>query len=119
MTHKNPLNSTKKPTKTHKIRKSPEKICGLTNVPKPTKNHKIFVGFCDILWVFFCGLPTLASALGWATHSGLVGGVGGFLKISSILMVGVGGGGLIFKKSMVGVGGWWVEDFFDKNFTKI
>jgi hypothetical protein len=48
-----------------------------------------------------------------------VGGVGGFLIISSILMVGVGGGGLIFKKSMVGVGGWWVEDFFDKNLTKI
>ena len=45
--------------------------------------------------------------------------MGGFLKISSILMVGVGGGGLIFKKSMVGVGGWWVEDFFDKNLTKI
>jgi hypothetical protein len=57
--------------------------------------------------------------LGWATHSDLVGGVGGFLIISSILMVGVGGGGLIFKKSMVGVGGWWVEDFFNKSLTKI
>jgi len=46
--------------------------------------------------------------LGWATHGGLVGGVGGSPIKSKILMVVVGGGGLISKKSMVVVGGWWV-----------
>ena len=56
---KNPQKPIKKPIKTHKNEDTTKKIYGSKKLLKPIKNHKKFMGFCDFLWVLFCGLPTL------------------------------------------------------------
>jgi hypothetical protein len=56
--------------------------------------------------------------LGWATHGGLVGGVGGLVIKSSILMVGVGGVGFFFKYQWWGWVGGGLKIFLTKILRK-